>query len=107
MLTVIQCTYCYELFIVTGNIEPAVNQQNLTAVLSVLYSILGLLCGIGIGLGLVFAYMKWRKSRNETGSSPTQTSFSAPLYDDIVMTPITNKIEPLLQQNVAYGHVRT
>ena len=91
----------------TGNIEPAMSPQSLAAVLSVVWSILSLLCGIGIGLCLMFAYMKWRRSRNETGSSPTQTSFPAPLYDDIVMTPITNKIEPLLQQNVAYRHVRT
>ena len=107
MLTVTQSTYCHELFVITGNIEPAMNPQSLAAVLSVVCSILGLLCGIGIGLGLMFSYMKWRRSRNETGPSPTQTSFPAPLYDDIVMTPIINKIEPLLQQNVVYRHVRT
>ena len=80
--------------------------MNLSADLSVVFSILGMLCGIGIGLGLIFAYMKWSKSRNETGPSPRQTHVPDPLYDDIIITPITNRMEPLLQQNVAYGHAR-
>ena len=67
--------------------------------------LMGLLCGTGATVAVMCVYIKWRRSRKETGPSLTQTPLPAPLYNDIELVATTKQVEPLLQHNVAYGHV--
>ena len=67
--------------------------------------LVGLLCGAGAGAAVMRVCIKWRRSKKETGPSPTQTPSPAPLYDDIELVATTKQVEPPLQHNVAYVHV--
>ena len=67
--------------------------------------LVGLVSGAGAGVAVTCVYIKWRRTRKETGPSLRQTPSPAPLYDDIELVATTKQVEPPLQHNVAYGHV--
>ena len=78
---------------------PAVVAGVITAIL------VGLVGGAGAGAAMMCVCIKWRRSRKETGPSPRQTPSPAPHYEVIKLAATTTHLEPLLEHNVAYGHV--
>ena len=72
-----------------------------TAVISsVLFFIVGLVGGLAGGVLIVYCYVKWQSKHHPPPSQP------APLYEDIVTSPVKGEVELQLKDNVAYGQVK-
>ena len=72
-----------------------------TAVMSsVLFFIVGLVGGLAGGVLVVYCYIKRQSKHHPPPSQP------APLYEDIVTSPVKGEVELQLRDNVAYGQVR-
>ena len=85
------------IFVFAGSSSDCV----VTAVISsVLFFIVGLVGGFAGGVLVVYCYGKWQCKHHPPPSQP------APLYEDIVTSPVKGEVELQLIDNVAYEQVR-
>ena len=66
-------------------------------IIGVLFFIVGLVGGLAGGVLVVYCYGKWQSKHHPPLSQP------APLYEDIVISPVKGEVELQLRDNVAYG----
>ena len=71
-----------------------------TVIIGVLIFIVGLICGLAVGVLIVYCYVKWQSKHHPPPSQP------APLYEDIVTSTVKGEVELQLRDNVAYGQVK-
>ena len=71
-----------------------------TVIIGVLFFIVGLVCGFAGGGLVVYCYVKWQSKHHPPPSQP------APLYEEIVTSPVKGEVELQLRDNVAYGQVK-
>ena len=71
----------------------------MTVIVGVLIFIVGLIGGLAGGVLVVCWYGKRQSEHHPPPSKP------APLYEDIVTSPVNGEIELQLRDNVAYGHL--